>query len=503
MNKAQITALVIILLYMAATVAIGLIASRKKAEEKQSNDDFLMASKSLGPVVLAGTLFAANTGGASTTGIATNVFQYGLSAAWYVIAGGIGFVLVSFIAPYFRRAQANTVPEIISKRYGKASHIFTAITSILALFMATGAQIIATASIINVVTGFDFRTAAIVSTAVVIIYTMVGGFKSVTAANLMHVLFITVGMTIAMLVMVNSKEVGGFGALFQKAEAMKSVSGANMDMLSMTKIGATTIIGYIAMYFMTFPTGQEIVQTYCSAKDGKSAKLGSILAGLVSAAYAIVPAIIGLLAYVCIDGYALGGSQKNALAQATITFAPAVIAGIVLAAIVAATMSSAAGNMIGTATMFTNDIFVPYINKGVKEDKKEIWISKIAMLIVGGVGLFIALEASNVISVMMGAFALRSAGPFAAFICGIFYKNVTRNAGFISIVAGTVVAAIWIYILNTPWGLNAMVPGGIVAFIVIFAVSAIERSMGVKPAPEIELRRRLYYEEIDKKWFCY
>ena len=486
MNKAQITALVIILLYMAATVAIGLIASRKKAEEKQSNDDFLMASKSLGPVVLAGTLFAANTGGASTTGIATNVFQYGLSAAWYVIAGGIGFVLVSFIAPYFRRAQANTVPEIISKRYGKASHIFTAITSILALFMATGAQIISTASIINVVTGFDFKTAAIVSTAVVIIYTMVGGFKSVTAANLMHVLFITVGMTIAMLVMVNSKEVGGFGALFQKAEAMKSVSGANMDMLSMTKIGATTIIGYIAMYFMTFPTGQEIVQTYCSAKDGKSAKLGSILAGLVSAAYAIVPAIIGLLAYVCIDGYALGGSQKNALAQATITFAPAVIAGIVLAAIVAATMSSAAGNMIGTATMFTNDIFVPYINKGVKEDKKEIWISKIAMLIVGGVGLFIALEASNVISVMMGAFALRSAGPFAAFICGIFYKNVTRNAGFISIVAGTVVAAIWIYILNTPWGLNAMVPGGIVAFIVIFAVSAIERSMGVKPAPEIE-----------------
>lgn len=486
MNKAQITALVIILLYMAATVAIGLFASRKKAEEKQSNDDFLMASKSLGPVVLAGTLFAANTGGASTTGIATNVFQYGLSAAWYVIAGGIGFVLVSFIAPYFRRAQANTVPEIISKRYGKASHIFTAITSILALFMATGAQIIATASIINVVTRFDFKTAAIVSTIVVIIYTMVGGFKSVTAANLMHVLFITVGMTIAMLVMVNSKEVGGFGALFEKAEAMKSVSGANMDMLSMTKIGATTIIGYIAMYFMTFPTGQEIVQTYCSAKDGKSAKLGSILAGVVSAAYAIVPAIIGLLAYVCIDGYALGGSQKNALAQATITFAPAIIAGIVLAAIVAATMSSAAGNMIGTATMFTNDIFVPYINKGVKEDKKEIWISKIAMLVVGGVGLFIALEASNVISVMMGAFALRSAGPFAAFICGIFYKNVTRNAGFVSIVAGTVVAAIWIYVLNTPWGLNAMVPGGIVAFIVIFAVSAIERSMGVKPAPEIE-----------------
>lgn len=128
---------------------------------------------------------------------------------------------MSFIAPYFRRAQANTVPEIISKRYGKASHIFTAFTSILALFMATGAQIIATASIINVVTGFNFKTAAIVSTIVVIIYTMFGGFKSVTAANLMHVLFITVGMTIAMFIMVNNKEVGGFQVLFEKAKIYK------------------------------------------------------------------------------------------------------------------------------------------------------------------------------------------------------------------------------------------------------------------------------------------
>ena len=92
MNSIQITALVIIFLYMAATVAIGLIVSKVKQskEAKQSNDDFLMASKSLGPVVLAGTLFAANTGGASTTGIATNVYTYGLSACWYVIAAGVG-----------------------------------------------------------------------------------------------------------------------------------------------------------------------------------------------------------------------------------------------------------------------------------------------------------------------------------------------------------------------------------------------------------------------------
>ena len=486
MNNTQITALIIILLYMLATVAIGLISSREK--DKKSNDDFLMASKALGPVVLAGTLFAANTGGASTTGIATNVYQYGLSASWYVIAAGIGFILVSFIAPYFRRASANTVPQIISLRYGKASHIFTAFTSIAALFMATGAQIIATASIISVVTGISFNIAAIITTIVVIAYTMIGGFKSVAAANIMHVLFITIGMTTAMFIMVNNAAVGGFSELFAKARTVTDSTGANLNLVSMIKIGFPTIIGYIAMYYMTFPTGQEIVQTFCSAKDGKSAKIGSVIAGVLSAVYAIVPAIIGLIAYTCISGYAAGGAQKNALAEATIQFSPSIVAGLVLAAIVAATMSSASGNMIGTATMFTNDVFRPYINKGIKDDSKEVWVSRITMVIVGAVGLLIALTATNIISVMMTAFTLRSAGPFAAFICGLFYKNVTKRAGFISIVTGTLVAAIWIYVFNNPWGLSAIVPGGIVAFLVIFLVSAIERGLGVEAAPPIEFK---------------
>ena len=491
MTSKQTTALIIIFLYMVLTVVVGLVSSRmkqKKAARKQSNEDFLMAGKSLGPLVLACTLFAANTGGASTTGIATNVGTQGLSAAWYVIAAGIGFVLVSFIAPFFRRAQASTVPQIINMRYGKAAHIFTAFTSIAALFMATGSQIIATSTIINTVTGMDFNTTAVVVTVVVVLYTMVGGFASVAAANMMHVGFITIGMAIAMFFMVNSTAVGGFANLVETARTITDAQGQNLDLLSMTKVGLPAILGYIAMYCTTFPTGQEIVQTYCSAKDGKSAKIGSVIAGVMSAAYAIVPALIGLMAFTFIDGFAANTAlHKNALAAATMEFAPAVVAGIVLSAVVAATISSASGNMIGTATLFTNDVFRPYMNKGEKDDHKEIWISRVVMVLDGCVGLAVALSGSNIISIMMSAFALRSAGPFAAFICGLFYKKVTKNAGFLSIVFGTAVAAIWIYALGTPFGLNAAVPASLVAFAVIFLVSAIERKKGVAPAPELVL----------------
>ena len=491
MSGKQLTALVIIFLYMVLTVVVGLVSSKmkqKKAAKKQSNEDFLMAGKSLGPIILACTLFAANTGGASTTGIATNVGTQGLSASWYVIAAGIGFVLVSFIAPFFRRAQASTVPQIINMRYGKPAHIVTAFTSIAALFMATGSQIIATSTIINTVTGMDFETTAVVVTAVVIAYTMVGGFASVAAANMMHVGFITIGMTIAMIFMVNSDTVGGFSNLMATAKTMTDAEGQNMDLLSMTKVGLPAILGYVAMYCTTFPTGQEIVQTYCSAKDGKSAKVGSVIAGLLSAAYAIVPALIGLMAFTFIDGFAADKAlHKNALAAATMEFAPAIIAGIVLSSVVAATISSASGNMIGTATLFTNDVFRPYMNKGEKNDTKEIWISRAVMVLAGCVGLAVALSGSNIISIMMSAFALRSAGPFAAFICGLFYKKVTKNAGFLSIVFGTAVAAIWIYALKTPFGLNAAIPASLVAFVVIFLVSAVEGKKGVAAAPELVL----------------
>lgn len=470
--------LMVILCYLVVTVVLGLYVSSKK--KAKTSNEFLMANKALGPFVLAATLFAADTGGASTTGVANNVYDFGISASWYVISSGIAFMLISFIVPYFRKCGANTVPDIVNKRYGKGCHIFTGITSILALFMATGAQIIATATIINVLSGLEFNIAVLLAASVVLIYTMIGGFRAITAVNFMHVFFITIGMGVGMLFMVNNDAVGGFSALFEKAASMEN--GADFNLVSMTKVGFMTIISYIVMYCMTFPTGQEVVQTYCSAKDSKSAKLGSIMAGCISCCYAIIPAMIGLVAYTCIDGYYEIGKSSSALADAAINFAPPLVAGVLLASIVAATMSSASNNMLATATMFTKDIYTPYINK----NGNEIMISRIVMVVACLVGVGVALTGSDVISTMMKAFALRTAGPIAAFLCGLFYKNVTKNAGFISITAGTLMAVYWIFGLGTPNGISAVLPGSIVGFAVIFIVSFIERKRGVMPLEMIK-----------------
>ena len=278
------TTTIIILLYMAVIVAVAVISTtRKKVKEA---DDYLLAGRSLGPFMLAGTLAAAEIGGGSTVGVAAKAYgDWGLSAGWYVVCSGIGIFLVSFIAPYLRKAMATTIPEILERRYGTSAHLFATILSIIAGFIAGAVQIIATSTIISTITGMDLGKTIVLAGVIITIYTMLGGLVSVTATDIIHIVFITVGMAIAMPLIV--KNAGGW-------ENVKSLLPPGQ--LGLTKVGWKTIIGLILMYFMTFSTGQEAVQRYFAAKDMHVAKKGSFLCAIIMAVYGFIPAIVGLVA---------------------------------------------------------------------------------------------------------------------------------------------------------------------------------------------------------------
>ncbi|MDR1487991.1 MAG: hypothetical protein LBT62_08400, partial [Deltaproteobacteria bacterium] len=186
----------IIIGYMAVMIGIALFVSLRKVK---SSEDFHLAGRSLGPLMMAGTLAAAEIGGGSTIGVASKAYDsWGLSAGWYVVCAGIGIFLVSFVAPFLRRSMATTVPEILARRYGTPSHVITTFLSFATLFVATAAQIKATSSIVQTVSGSSFVTTTILVTLVVTAYTMMGGLVSVAFTDIVHIIFITVGMAIAM-----------------------------------------------------------------------------------------------------------------------------------------------------------------------------------------------------------------------------------------------------------------------------------------------------------------
>ncbi|SHN55021.1 sodium:solute symporter family protein [Desulfovibrio litoralis] len=458
----------IVIAYMAVMIAIALYVSFKKVK---SSEDYHLAGRSLGPLMMAGTLAAAEIGGGSTIGVAAKAYgSWGLSAGWYVVCAGIGIFLVSFVAPFLRRSMATTVPEIIGRRYGTPAHIITTFLSLCTLFVATAAQIQATSAIIETISGGDFVTVTIMVAIVVTLYTMLGGLVSVAFTDIVHILFITVGMAIAMPIILQGA--GGWETV------SANIAATAPQKLGLTEVGWKTIIGLILMYFMTFSTGQEAVQRYFAARDIKTARLGSFLCSALMALYGFIPAIIGL----CALAHFPDIKATQAMPMAAMKFAPIMIAGLVMASVVAATMSSASGNLIASCTLFTKDVYQKYVNPNAS-DKTILFLSKAVVVVMGASCLIIALNpAIGIIELLVFGFTMRSAGPFAAFIFGFVYKNATVHGGLAAIIGGSIAAGVWQY-YGEPYGVMSLVFGSIVSTILFFTVSKIERSMGVPAAP--------------------
>ena len=419
----------------------------------KDSTDYLLAGRRIGVLMTAGTLAATEIGGGSTVGVAAKAYgSWGLSAGWYVVSAGIGVILVAFIAPLLRRAMATTVPEIIGRRFGGSSHLITSILSMLATITLAGVQITATATIISVLTGLSTELAILICGAVLVIYTMSGGMWSVTMTDVIHFFVLVGGFSLAVPFVLHN--VGGWETVVAKLPP---------EQLGFTKVGWKTIIGLIIMYFMTFSTGQESVQRYFAAKDEKTAVLGSIICGIIMALFAFVPA------------------ANNAVATVALNLMPPVMAGFVMAAVVSATLSSGAGDLLGAATVFTKDIVEHHFGKSLT-DAQLTKYSRLCVLFLGIIAIVISLVSKAIIPMLVFAFTMRSAGPFAAFLLGLTWKNATAGAGIWSIVLGSIAGVYWEFMGN-PYGIMSIIFGSIVSLIVFVAVVFIERSMGKPPAP--------------------
>lgn len=457
---------IIMFIYMGTMIGIGIYASKKHVK---GAEDYLLAGRRLGPIMMAGTLAATEIGGGSSVGVAAKAYgSWGLSAGWYVVAAGIGLILVSFIAPLLRRAMATTVPEIIGRRFGTSSYVISSLLSIVSLITLGGVQITATATIVTVLLGVNFNIAIIISGVVVTFYTMKGGMWAVTLTDFVQFFFILFGFAIAIPFALS--HVGGWSHV---------VANLPAGQLGFTKVGWKTIIGLIVMYFMTFSTGQEAVQRYFAAKDEKTAVLGSVLAGTLMCFYAFIPAIIGLIALATFPHI----DPNTAMATVAVQLTPPWIAGIVLAAVISATLSSASGDFLGAATVFAKDIWQKYVNPDLT-DNQILTLTRTVVLISGMIGIGISLASKAIIPMLVFAFTMRSAGPFAAFILGLYYKNATKNAGLASIIIGSIVGGYWQYI-KEPYGIMAVIAGSVAGTIAFFLVSVIERAMGKPPAPPV------------------
>ena len=470
----NIQALIIVIGYLVGMLVIGYVVGKLKIKNA---DDYMVAGRRMGVFMVAFSLSANNIGGGSTTGLAGKAFtSWGMSAVWYVLAASIAMIPLAYFAPKIRKTMAVTIPEVVGRRFGKFSSGFSAILNILALFCLTSSQIAASGSVVSVLTGIDTRICLLIAGLVVILYTTFGGMIADQISDLVQFIIILVGLAIATPFVI--KGCGGWSTIASKLPG---------DQLSFTKIGWVAIIGYIFNYFCTFLSGPEMISRFESAKDEKTAQRASLVSAVLMAAMAIFPTLLGLAALSVSD--AIGNpASSSAMMAVTQAYAPTIITGIVSAAIISATMSSADSNLLCMSTMIINDLFLPYSGKKL-DGMKEVRATRICNIICCAVAVFISFFGINIVTMNTFAFAIRCAGPFAAYGLGLVIPRATKHSGQISIITGTIGVVIWQILSGGGFylGILPVVFGCGVGTITFFLVNIIEWKKGVEAAPSAYL----------------
>ncbi len=466
----NIQALIIVVAYLVGMLVIGFVVGKLKIKDA---DDYMLAGRRMGLFMVAFSLSANNIGGGCTTGLAGKAFgSWGLSAIWYVLACSVAMIPLAYFAPKIRKTMAVTIPEVVGRRFGKFSSSFSAVLNILALFCLTSSQVAASGSVVSVLTGIDTRLCMIIAGIVIILYTTFGGMIADQVSDLVQFIIILAGLAIATPIVI--KGCGGWDAIAAKLPGEK---------LDFTSIGWVTIIGYIFNYFCTFLSGPEMVSRFESAKDEKTAVRASLLSAVLMAAMAIFPTLLGLAAYALQDTLP-GVTGSNAMMTVTEAYAPGIITGIISAAIISATMSSADSNLLCMSTMIINDLYKPFSKKTL-EGMQEVKVVRMCNVICCAVAMLISLLGINIVTMNTFAFAIRCAGPFAAYGLGMVVPKATKHSGQISIITGTIGVIFWQILSggNFYLGILPVVFGCVIGTATFFIVNAIEWKKGVEAAP--------------------
>src|SRR5918997_656105 len=321
-------------------IAFGFWGKRRARTES----DFLVAGRRLGPLLYAGTMSALVLGGASTIGGVGLGYEYGLSGMWLVVAIGTGVLLLSLLfAGRVQRLRVYTVSQMLELRYGPGSSVLSGVVMFGYTLMLSVTSTIAYATIFGALLDLGRVPSIVIGGSVVVLYSTLGGMWSITLTDFVQFVIKTVGIFLVLLPVV-VVEAGGFGGL---ADALPA------EALSLTTIGGGTIVTYFVIYTFGLLIGQDIWQRVFTARSPGVARWAGAASGVYCLLYGVAGALVGMGASVLVPGLEEPGDAFTAVVGATMT---PVLAGLVLAAALAAVMSTASGSLIATATVFGQDI---------------------------------------------------------------------------------------------------------------------------------------------------
>jgi SSS family solute:Na+ symporter len=448
--------LIVVLIYATGMIALGWYGMRRA----KTRDDYLVAGRNLGPGFYLGTMAATVLGGASTIGTVRLGYVHGISGFWLCGAIGLGIVGLSlFLAKPLLKLKIYTVTQVLERRYNPAARHASAVIMLVYALMIGATSTIAIGTVMQVLFGLPFWVSILVGGGVVVLYSTIGGMWSLTLTDIVQFLIMTIGLVFLLMPM-SISDAGGWDAM---------VAALPARYFDFTAIGWDTILTYFLIYFFGIFIGQDIWQRVFTARSEGVAKVAGTAAGLYCVLYGLAGALIGMAAKVLLPDLE---NVNNAFASVVQTSLPNGIRGLVIAAALAALMSTAAAGLLAASTTVVQDL-LPRLRQGRESGDGDVHENRIATLLLGAVDLAIALVVSDVISALTLAYNLLVGGMLIPLIGAIYWKRATTAGAITSMSLGFVTALFFMFKdgldANTPIYYSLSV--ALVSFVVVSLLS--------------------------------
>ncbi|CAO0830228.1 sodium:solute symporter [Streptomyces microflavus] len=421
----------VIVVYLAGMLAMGWWGMRRA----KSKSEFLVAGRRLGPWMYSGTMAAIVLGGASTIGGVGLGYQYGLSGAWMVLTIGLGLLALSvFFSARIARLKVYTVSEMLDLRYGGRAGIISGVVMWAYTLMLAVTSTIAYATIFDVLFDVNRTVAIVLGGAIVVAYSTLGGMWSITLTDMVQFVVKTIGVLLLLLPIAVVKA-GGF------SEMKAQLPTEYFDPLG---IGGETIFTYVLIYTFGMLIGQDIWQRVFTARSDRTARWGGTVAGTYCLVYAIAGAVIGTAAKVMYPNLA---SADAAFATIVKDELPVGVRGLVLAAALAAVMSTSSGALIACATVANNDIWSRLRGAVVRsgggggdgdEPHDEVRGNRAFILIMGIAVILIAIALNDVVQALTVAYNLLVGGLLVPILGGLLWRRGTAAGALSAVCVGGV-----------------------------------------------------------------
>ena len=442
----------ILSLYFAFVLGIGWLVKRRVT----TSDDFLTSGRSVPVWITSLAFIAANLGAQEVIGMCASGAKYGIMTAHFYWVGAVPAMLFVgvFMMPFYYGSRARSVPEYLRLRFDEKTRTLYAVTFAVMTLFSSGISMYALGLLFELVLGWSFTRSVLLSAAIVLVYTFLGGLTSAIYNEVLQFFLIVLGF--APLAILATLKAGGWSGISQRLPQVMThswgyVGDSAQNPMGVEAFGLIAGLGFV-LSFGYWCTDFLVVQRAMAADSMSAARRTPLIAAfpkMFMPFVVIVPGIAGLALSRMAIGYSIPAKASGVpdydqvMTTLMAQFYPSGMLGLGLTALMASFMSGMAGNVTAFNTVWTYDLYQGYIRKHAP-DVHYLLVGRLSTVV--GVALsvataYLATQFNNIMDFLQLVFGFVNAPLFGTFLLGMFWKRATGHGAFSGLLAGTGAAA--------------------------------------------------------------